>query len=54
MKTTDFAKYLSAFLTRYLAGERNYSPNTILAYKDAFIAYINLKVSSSINLKVSS
>jgi len=40
METTDFAKYLSAFLTKYLAGERNYSPNTILAYKDTFIQFI--------------
>lgn len=41
MGTTDFAKYLSAFLTRYLAGERNYSPNTILAYKDTFVQFIS-------------
>lgn len=41
METTDFAKYLSAFLTRYLAGERNYSPNTILAYRDTFIQFIS-------------
>jgi site-specific recombinase XerD len=41
METTDFAKHLSAFLTRYLAGERNYSPNTILAYRDTFIQFIN-------------
>lgn len=40
METTDFAKHLSAFLTRYLAGERNYSPNTVSAYKDAFIQFI--------------
>ena len=40
METTDFAKYISAFLTKYLAGERNYSPNTILAYRDAFIQFI--------------
>jgi integrase/recombinase XerD len=40
MEATDFAKYLSAFLTKYLAGERNYSPNTILAYKDAFVQFI--------------
>ena len=40
METTDFAKYLSAFLTSYLAGERNYSPNTILAYKDTFVQFI--------------
>ena len=41
METTDFAKYLSAFLTKYLAGERNFSPNTILAYKDTFVRFIN-------------
>ena len=40
METTDFAKHLSAFLTKYLAGERNYSPNTILAYKDTFVQFI--------------
>lgn len=40
METTDFAKYLSAFLTKYLAGERNYSPNTIAAYKDTFVQFI--------------
>ena len=40
METTDFAKYLSAFLTSYLVGERNYSPNTILAYKDTFVQFI--------------
>jgi len=41
MKTTDFAKYLSTFLTKYLIGERNVSPNTILAYKDTFVQFIN-------------
>jgi integrase/recombinase XerD len=40
METTDFAKYLSAFLTSYLVGERNYSRNTILAYKDTFVQFI--------------
>jgi len=40
METTDFAKYISAFLTKYLAGERNYSPNTIMAYKDTFVQFI--------------
>ena len=40
METTDFAKYLSAFLSKYLPGERNYSPNTILAYKDTFVQLI--------------
>jgi integrase/recombinase XerD len=40
MRPTDFAKYLSTFLTRYLTGERNVSPNTILAYKDTFVQFI--------------
>ena len=40
METTDLAKYLSTFLTRYLTGERNYSPNTILGYKDTFVQFI--------------
>jgi site-specific recombinase XerD len=40
MKTTDFAKHLSTFLTSYLTGERNVSPNTILAYRDTFVQFI--------------
>jgi len=37
MKPTDFATHLTAFLTGYLAGQRNVSPNTIKAYRDAFV-----------------
>lgn len=40
METTDFAKHLIAFLTGYLAGGRNYSPNTVLAYRDTFVRFI--------------
>src|SRR5580658_6473396 len=40
METTNFAKYLSRFLTKYLPGERNVSPNTILAYRDTFVQFI--------------
>lgn len=40
METNNFAKYLSCFLSKYLPGERNVSPNTILAYKDAFVQFI--------------
>jgi len=40
MGTTNFAKYLSDFLTKYLPGERNVSSNTILSYKDTFIQFI--------------
>ena len=34
---TDFAKYLSKFLSEYLPFERNMSPNTIVAYRDTFV-----------------
>ncbi|MEO6548192.1 MAG: site-specific integrase [Ferruginibacter sp.] len=40
MEITNFAKYLSAFLGKYLPGERNVSPNTILSYRDTFIQFI--------------
>ena len=36
MKPTDFAYYLSTFLTTYLAGQRNLSKNTIQSYRDTF------------------
>lgn len=39
-KTNDFAWYLSSFLTKYLAGERNLSTNTIAAYRDAFRLFL--------------
>ena len=40
METTDFAKHLTNFLTGYLAGERNASPNTICSYRDTFVQLI--------------
>lgn len=41
MKTdTDFAKYLSRFLSDYLPHHRNLSRNTINAYTDAFFLFI--------------
>lgn len=36
MKTTDFAKQLTAFFGNYLPGVKNLSENTILSYRDAF------------------
>jgi site-specific recombinase XerD len=36
MKPTDFAYYLSSFLTSYLAGQRNLSSNSIQSYRDTF------------------
>jgi site-specific recombinase XerD len=36
MKPTDFAKALSHYLSNYLPGQRNVSPNTIKSYRDTF------------------
>lgn len=36
MKTTDFAKVLTSFLTVELPSVRNVSPNTVLSYRDTF------------------
>ena len=40
MTATDFSKYLTDYLTRYLPHERGYSPNTITAYRDTFVLFI--------------
>ncbi|MEW6505906.1 MAG: site-specific integrase [Chloroflexota bacterium] len=40
MKPTDFAKALSRYLTSYLPGERNVSPNTIRSYRDTFKLFL--------------
>ena len=40
MKPTDFSKYLTDFLTKYLAHERGASPNTIITYRDTFVLLI--------------
>jgi hypothetical protein len=39
MKPTDFARHLTAFLTDYLAGQRQVSPHTIQAYRDVFVLF---------------
>lgn len=36
MKPTDFAKYLTEFLSVYLPAQKNLSKNTILSYRDTF------------------
>lgn len=41
MKPTDFSKYLTDYLTRYLSHERGCSSNTITAYRDTFVLFIN-------------
>lgn len=37
MKPTDFSKYISDFIARYLPNERGASTNTITAYRDTFV-----------------
>lgn len=39
--TTDFAKFLSRFLTEYLPHERNMSNNTLSSYRDTFVQFID-------------
>jgi len=40
MKPTDFSRYLTDYLTRYLSHERGSSTNTITAYRDTFVLFI--------------
>jgi site-specific recombinase XerD len=37
MKPTDLSIHLTHFLTDYIVGKRNLSPNTVKAYRDVFI-----------------
>jgi len=39
-KINDFAWYLSLFLSKYLPGQRNLSPNTIASYRDTFKLFL--------------
>ena len=41
MKPTDFAQYLSAFLSGYLPHEKGASAHTIAAYRDTFVLLID-------------
>jgi site-specific recombinase XerD len=38
---TNFAKYISKFLSEYLPRERNMSPNTLASYRDTFVQFIH-------------
>jgi len=40
MKQTDFAKTITRYLTDFLPGQRNVSPNTIKSYRDTFKQYL--------------
>lgn len=48
MQPTDFSKYLTIFLTKYLPGERGVSSNTISAYRDSFVLLIKYMESAGI------
>ena len=48
MKPTDFSKYLTDFLTRYLPHERGASANTIYSYRDTFVAYLTYMESNGV------
>lgn len=41
MKPTDFAKYLTDFMTKYLKEERGCSSNTVIAYRDAIVLLLS-------------
>lgn len=41
MKTTDFAKYMTEYLTYYLLDEKGVSKNTVKGYRDTFVQFID-------------
>ncbi|GAC1382924.1 MAG: hypothetical protein NVSMB45_09660 [Ginsengibacter sp.] len=41
MKPTNFSRYITDFITRYLINERGASANTLAAYRDTFVLLIN-------------
>ncbi len=41
MKPTDFSKYISDFISRYLPNEKGASANTITAYRDTFVLLLS-------------
>lgn len=41
MKTTDFAKYMSEYLSHYLIDEKGVSRNTVKVYRDTFVQLID-------------
>ena len=51
MSETDFAQYITGFLSRYLPGQRNLSKNTISSYRDAFKLFL-VYCESEQNLKI--
>jgi integrase/recombinase XerD len=50
MQPTDFSKYLTSFLTKYLSHERGASSNTIASYRDTFVLLITFLETKNIKL----
>lgn len=50
MQPTDFSKYLTNFLSKYLPAERGASRNTITAYRDTFVLLITYMASIGVKL----
>lgn len=50
MQPTDFSKYLTSFLTKYLSHERGASSNTIASYRDTFVLLITFLETRNIKL----
>ena len=50
MQATDFSKYLTNFLSKYLPHERGASSNTISSYRDTFILFIRFMESKKVML----
>ncbi len=50
MQPTNFSKYLTNFLTKYLSHERGASANTVACYRDTFVLLITFMESIGINL----
>lgn len=42
MKETDFARYLTQFLSTYLPGQVGSKRNTQLAYRDSFSLFLTM------------
>src|SRR5208283_1893806 len=51
MKPTDFAKALSQYLSEYLPGQRNVSPNTIKSYRETFKLFLKYCKSGGLSIE---
>jgi site-specific recombinase XerD len=40
IKENDFARHISSFLSKYLPGQLNSSPNTVASYRDTFKLFL--------------